>query len=212
MKNEKFSEEALARLRADIGKRMSEKRLIHTLEVEKMAQRIADIYLPDKVSELRAAALLHDITKEKTLQEQLDLCEKYGISVSERDKRSPKIFHAKTAAALISDEYPEFSDDTVISAVRWHTTGKADMTLAEKIIYLADYIDMSRKFEDCVRLRALFWSADLTSMTEAERTEHLNDVLIYSYELTVKGLLEEERPIDMNTVEARNFLICEKLK
>ena len=212
MKNERFSEEMLSRLRADMGKRMSEKRLVHTLEVEKMAQRIAEIYLPDKVYELRAAALLHDITKEKTLQEQLALCERYGISVSEQDKSSPKIFHAKTAAALIPDEYPELADDTVISAVRWHTTGKADMTLAEKIIYLADYIDMSRKFEDCVRLRALFWSADLKSMTEKEREMHLNDVLIYSYELTVKGLLEEEKPIDMNTVKARNFLICEKLK
>lgn len=212
MRKEKFTEKKLDALRISVGAEMSEKRYVHTLEVEKMAIRLGEVYAPDKIDVLRAAALLHDITKERSLEEQLSMCKRFNIEVAEGDVFSPKIFHAKTAAALISEKYPEFADDEVVSAVRWHTTGRADMSLSEKLIYLADYIDMSRKFEDCVKLRSLFWSADPASMTEKERITHLNDVIIFSYELTIKGLLDEEKQIDMNTIEARNFLICEKLK
>ena len=212
MRKEKFTENALDSLRISVGAEMSEKRYGHTLEVEKMASRLGEIYMPEKVDVLRAAALLHDITKERSLEEQLSLCKRFNIEVSDSDILSPKMFHAKTAAALISEKYPEFADEDIISAVRWHTTGRADMSLAEKLIYLADYIDMSRNFEDCVKLRSLFWSADPASMTEKERIAHLNDVIIFSYELTIKGLLDDEKQIDMNTIEARNFLICEKLK
>ena len=210
MNNKKYTEEMLSFLRQRIGAVMSGKRYIHTIEVEKMAERIGKIYLPEKVDVLRAASLLHDITKELTLQEQLDLCEKYGIPYTEAEKMSPKIFHAKTAAAQIPEKYPEFADSEVISAVRWHTTGRANMTLSEKIIYLADYIDESRKFEDCVKLRKLFWSVDFANMTDDEKNAHLNDVLILSYDMTISALQEEGRPIDNNTVEARSSLICGK--
>lgn len=212
MNNKKYTEEMLVSLRKSVGELMSEKRYNHTLEVEKMAARIGEIYLPEKTDILRVAALLHDITKEESTEGQIAMCEKFGIPVSDRDIRAPKMFHAKTAAALISEKYPSFADDEVISAVRWHTTGRPDMTLSEKIIYLADYIDMSRNFEDCVKLRDLFWSVDFSKMTDDEKTAHLRDVLIFSYDLTIKGLLDEEKLVDTNTIEARNFLICEKLK
>ena len=208
MNNKKYTEEMLSSLRERVGAVMSEKRYIHTLEVEKMAERIGKIYLPEKTDLLRAAALLHDITKERTLEEQIALCEKYGIPYTETDLLSPKIFHAKTAAAQIPEKYPEFADGEVISAVRWHTTGRADMKLTEKIIYLADYIDQSRNFEDCVRLRAHFWSAHFSNMNDAEKARHLRTVLRMSYDMTISALLEEERLIDMNTIEARNSLIC----
>ena len=210
MNNNKYTEEMLSSLRKSVGELMSEKRYNHTLEVEKMAARIGEIYLPEDIDVLRAAALLHDITKEESTDAQIALCERFGIPVSDRDKRSQKTFHAKTAAALIAEKYPSFADDEVISAVRWHTTGKPHMTLTEKIIYLADYIDMSRKFEDCVKLRNLFWSVDFSKMTEEEKTAHLRDVLIFSYDLTIRGLLDEEKLVDPNTIEARNYLICER--
>lgn len=210
MNNKKYTEEMLLSLRESVRSEMSEKRYIHTLEVEKMAERIGKIYLPEKIDLLRAAALLHDITKERTLGEQIELCEKHGIPYTETDLMSPKIFHAKTAAAEIPEKYPEFADEEVISAVRWHTTGRAGMTLSEKIIYLADYIDQSRKFEDCVRLRAHFWSAHFSNMTEEEKERHLRIVLRMSYDMTIFALMEEDGLIDMNTIEARNWVICNK--
>ena len=134
--NNKFSEEMLATLREKMKGEMGEKRYNHTLEVEKMAARLGEIYAPDKVSELRAAALLHDVTKERSVDEHIAICESAGLVVSVAERKSPKMFHAKTGALVIPQRYPEFAVESIIEAVRYHTTGKADMSIMEKIIYL----------------------------------------------------------------------------
>ena len=85
------------------------------------------------------------------------------------------------------------------------------MTLCEKLIYLADYIDMTRTFPDCVRLREFFMDAHPEKMSESQRQEHLRDTLIMSYGMTVRGLIEDGLPISADTVRARNALIREKL-
>lgn len=212
MSDIKITEEMLAELREKAVKDMSEKRRFHTLAVEDMAVRLGVIYAPDKINELRAAALLHDVTKELDTAEQLALCEKYGIPVSDDDKFAPKTFHAKTAAAVIEDKFSEFASDDVVSSVRWHTTGRKGMSVCEKIIYLADYIDDSRKFTDCVKLREYFWGKDIPDMNEEQRLAHLNDTLIMSYDMTIKNLLDENSPVAKDTFDARNELVCERLK
>ena len=208
--NNKFSEEMLFSLRESVKNEMGEKRYFHTLEVEKMAERLGEIYAPNQISMLRAAALLHDITKERTTEEHIAICENAGETVSVADRKAPKMFHSRTAALVIPTKYPDFNTPDIISAVRYHTTGRADMTLAEKIIYLADYIDMSRKYGDCVALRDFFFDFDFENADEEEKIYHLNDTLIMSYNLTIKGLLEDEKHIDRATFEARNFLILER--
>ena len=212
MSNIKITEGMLAELREKAVKDMSDKRRVHTLAVEDMAVRLGVIYAPDKINELRAAALLHDVTKELNTEEQLKLCEKYGISVSDDDKFAPKTFHAKTAAAVIADKFPEFASDNVVSSVRWHTTGRKGMSVCEKIIYLADYIDDSRKFADCVKLREYFWGKDISVMNKDQRESHLRDTLIISYDMTIKNLLDENSPVAKDTFDARNELVCERLK
>ena len=208
--NNKFSEEMLSALREGVKNEMGEKRYFHTLEVEKMAARLGEIYAPEDVSMLRAAALLHDITKERTIEEHIAICESNGIEITVADRKAPKMFHSRTAALVIPTKYPEFALPEIITAVRYHTTGRADMMLAEKIIYLADYIDMSRKYEDCVALREFFFNFDFEGADESARLKHLNDTLIMSYNLTIKGLLEDDKHIDKATFEARNFLILER--
>ena len=205
-----ITEEMLSALRSDIENKMSPKRFFHTAEVEKMAERLGVLYLSEWVESLRAAALLHDITKEYPTDAQIRLCAEKGLCVEREDICAPKTFHARTAAALIPTLYPEFAEDKIISAVRWHTTGRADMSIYEKLIYLADYIDMSRKFEDCVRLREFFFSAEPEKMDMPERIAHLNDTLILSFDMTVRGLMEEGGVISSDTLAARNYLIIEK--
>lgn len=212
MNDKIITEEMLTVLREKAVDGMSDKRRIHTLAVEQMAMRIGAIYAPEKINILRAAALLHDVTKEIKLQGQLELCEKYGIEVSENDKLAPKTFHAKTAAKVIQDKYSEYAHEDVVSAVRWHTTGREGMSICEKIIYLADYIDDSRKFEDCVKLRDFFWSKDIAAMSMTERESHLRETLILSYNMTILNLLDENSPVAKDTFDARNELICERLK
>ncbi|MBE6620718.1 MAG: HD domain-containing protein [Ruminococcaceae bacterium] len=208
MLNASISEAMLDELRQSLASKMSPKRYVHTCAVEEMVGRLCALYCPEAKVELRAAALLHDLTKEESLQNQLQMCREFGIMVRSEDILAPKTFHAKTAAELIRRDYPAFATETVLSAVRWHTTGHADMTLTEQLLYLADYIDDSRKFPDCVRLRDYFWGAQPERMDEASRLSHLRDTLILSYDMTMRNLLAESVPISPDTVLSRNDLIA----
>ena len=206
-----MSEDKLFELRNKVKMGMSEKRATHTLEVERMAERLALLFCPEKTYVMRAAALLHDVTKELSPKEQVVLCTALGISLTEMDLAAPKTLHAMSAAALIPKEYPEFDDCEIVSAVRWHTTGKAGMTITEKLIYLADYIDMSRSFEDCVRLRNYFFDAMPEKMDMSERLLHLDRTLLMSFDMTLRALIDDGKPISENTLGARNELAI-KLK
>ena len=83
----------------------------------------------------------------------MQLCEKYGIINDNSELEAPKLLHAKTGAALARDLFGV--SDTVYAAIRWHTTGKPDMSLFERILYLADYIEPTRDFEGIDELREL---------------------------------------------------------
>ena len=205
-----ISEQMLDALREELCGTMSEKRYRHTIEVERMVARLGELYAPDQISYLRAAALLHDITKEFSLQTQLQILQKFGIITYYSDEISPKTLHARTAALLIEQDYPAFAHPTVIEAVRWHTTGRVGMSICEKLVYLADYIDLSRTFPDCVALREMFWGADPAGMGDAVREAHLREVLISSYDRTIAALLEEGALISQETVLARNELVEQK--
>ena len=85
------------------------------------------------------------------------------------------------------------------------------MTLVEQLVYLADYIDMSRTFEDCVRLREFFFSAKPEQMDEQARRRHLRDTMILSFDMTFAALLAEGTPISPDSTDARNELVCARL-
>lgn len=201
-----ITESMLEELRGSIAGKMSPKRLRHTLAVEDMVARLCALFCPEEASKMRAAALLHDLTKELDTEAQIALCERLGLPVSEADRLSPKTFHARTAAALIGEEYPAYADPIIVEAVRWHTTGRVGMTLTEQLLYLADYIDTSRTFHACVVLRRYFWGADPEAMDEAARLELLRQTLAFSFDLTMRDLLDDGALIAKETVEARNEL------
>jgi len=204
-----FSEKQLNELYESVKGSMSEKRFLHTAAVADMAERLGELFLPSSCDMLRAAALLHDITKEYSTENQLQILDRFGIMVTKQDILTPKTLHARTAALVIGEKYPEFAEPSVISAVRYHTTGRAGMTVAEKILYFADYIDETRKFPDCVTLRTLFWNADPQRMEQGEREEHFRRLLVLSFDMTVRALIEEGSIISEDTLAARNSLILE---
>ncbi len=206
-----ITEEMLTSLREKVKSCMSEKRYRHTLGVEREAAALSEIYAPDKVMEMRAAALLHDITKEYSFEKQLKICEKFDIMVEALEYRTPKTFHAKTAAALIPLDYSEYADPDIISAVRYHTTGRANMSMCECILYLADYIEDTRTFPDCVKLREYFYSNLANCKSGDDRLALLCDTMIISFDMTMSGLLSDGVPICHDTVDARNsFIILKK--
>ena len=203
-----IDERMLDELREAMGKTMTKARYTHTVEVEKMVVRLCELYCPEKKNILRAAALLHDFTKEYDVKVQLSILTKPGIEFSEEDRLAPKLFHARTASLLIPDLYNDYANDEVISAVRWHTTGRADMTITEKVLYLADYIDMSREYEDCKKLRKYFFDAEPEKMDENQRALHLEKTLLMSYNMTMADLLNKGAIICKDSVNARNDVIC----
>jgi len=133
------------------------KRVRHVLGVEQEAIRLAEQYGAD-VDKARFAALLHDCTKKLDLGEQLALCAQYGIELDDLERRALKLLHAKTGAAIARDVFGAPRD--VCDAILWHTTGRPNMTVLEKVIYLADYIEPSRDFDGVDTLREAVY-ADL---------------------------------------------------
>ena len=209
---ERYSEEALCELRAEIKSKMSEKRFSHTLGVERKVVELCGLYAPEKTGMLRAAALLHDVTKEIKTPEQIALCEKYGVVYDSDVLAAPKLFHSITAAAIIPHKFPRFAVPELIRAVSVHTGGAEDMNICDKILYLADYIEDTRTFEDCVELRRQFDCG----VAKAKNAEELEDVLdrtmLTSFDMTIKDLISEERPVAAVTVRSRNAMLrkCRK--
>lgn len=208
----RITDSMLDELRTQVLNTMSPKRFRHTVAVEAMIERLCELYCPEHVMTMRAAALLHDVTKELDLAGQEELCREFGLTVTDADRLAPKTLHARTASASIATRYPAFDDPMIKDAVRWHTTGHCGMTLTEKLLYLADYIDESRSFESCVILRRYFWGAEPARMNMTERLSLLRDTLILSYDMTVRDLLSDGKPIADDTVQARNELLLEASK
>lgn len=188
----------------------NEKRYLHTIGVSEEAKELAKIYLPEKEDKLFLAGLLHDITKEFTKEEQLKMCDKYGIELQK--SIAPKLLHAKTGANLAREIYgSEIVDNEVYNAIYYHTTGKENMSLFEMIIYLADYIEKGRTFEDCIILREYFYENIKNATDYNAKLEVLRKTMVFSFDLTIKNLISEGKRIDSDTVNARNYFLNCKL-
>lgn len=205
----KIDIEQINDLRSDISDKMSGFRLSHTLGVEKMAVRLGEIYCLEKIDLLRAAALLHDVTKELSIAEHTEIYNRFGLNPSAEYLDSPATLHSVTASLMIPEEYADFADEELISAVRYHTTGRVGMSICEKIIYLADYIEENRKFEDCIALREEFFSAEPEKMSVSEKITHLNRVILHSFDLTIADLEAKGKIVIEETRAAREAIIAE---
>ena len=166
------------------------KRIPHVSGVEEEAARLARRWGADEIL-ARRAGILHDCTKYLGLEEQLALCRKYGLELDELEQRAVKLLHSKTGACIARDVFGE--PDEVYWAIYWHTTAKADMSLLEKIIYMADYIEPNRDFDGVERLRALAY-------------QDLDQALLLGVETTIQEMKEREQPIHPNTLQAQAWL------
>ena len=166
------------------------KRIPHVLGTEQTAKALAEKYGAD-VEKARFAALLHDSTKRLSMEEQLAMCEHYHIELDELEKKALKLLHAKTGAALARDVFG--ADDEIYNAILWHTTGKANMTLLEKVIYLADYIEPNRDFDGVEDLRKVVW-------------EDLDKGLEMGLAMTVEEMEQMGNHVHHNTLQALEYL------
>ena len=149
------------------------KRVAHVRGVEQEAVRLAErwgVFWEDAAE----AAICHDITKKYSHEDQLRLCARYGIIADDYERSSEKLLHARTGAALAGEIFG--LSENVLSAIRWHTTGRAGMTDLERITYLADYIEPNRSgFPGLSELRATCYE-DLDAAMELAMRMSLDEV------------------------------------
>lgn len=155
-----FSRENIDLIKADLKEKLPKKRYEHTLGVAYTAAALAMCYGED-ILKAELAGILHDVAKAKKSFELKDYMKEYIDPYTDGDyvaliaDKAPQILHAVYAPYLAKKDY-KIEDKDILSAIRWHTTGKKDMTMLEKIVFVADYIEPNRKkLPDLDRIRTL---------------------------------------------------------
>lgn len=168
------------------------KRLAHIRGCEEEAARLARRWGADE-EWMRRAAILHDCTKYFTVRQHLEICERYGIALSPLERATDKLLHAKSGAALA--KYI-FGFDGIYDAIFYHTTARAGMSLEEKILYVADYMEPCRAFPEVGELRRLAYTdldgavgmgASLSVQEMVQRNKELHHDTRAAYECYGKG-------------------------
>lgn len=147
-----FSKEELSYLRQSVEKRLKKERFEHTLGVERLAAYLGERIMPDKVSELSAAAILHDVAKEIPYDEQVDIIKKSGISVTSEDLATKSILHSFAAVGVIKRDFSAFATEDVLNAVFSHTVGTPDMSVFDTIIFISDFAEDGRVYPSCKKI------------------------------------------------------------
>lgn len=133
----------LKKIRKSLEKELDSKRYEHTLGVAYTAAALAMRYDGD-VTKATAAGLLHDCAKCLSDEKKLSVCQKNHMKISKTEAKNPDLLHAKAGYCIARKKYG-VEDQDILNAVLYHTTGRPGMSLLEKIIYIADYIEPSRK-------------------------------------------------------------------
>lgn len=201
-----ITEEMLLNLREKISRVLSPKRFNHTLGVERAAEFLARKCLPQKIMEARAAALLHDVTKELSYEEHFDIILRNGIFLTEEEKELPALLHALTATVLIRETFSEFASEEILSAVAKHTTGEADMTILDKIVFLADFIEDTRIYPASLTTARFVKNSMKTRNVKANLIA-LDRACVMEIDSTISHLGRLGKKINTKTLLARDALI-----
>lgn len=171
------------------------KRYEHSLRVMEASIELAKRY-NSSVEKAAVAGLLHDCGKLQGETNLLKVSTDFGIILDSMTKNNNELIHSVLGSVIAEKEYG-IKDEEVLNAIRYHTTGRENMSLLEKIIYVADMIEPGRKFEGVDRLREL-------------ALEDLDKALIFSIDNTLKFVIEKNKLIHLDSVKARNQLLIQK--
>ena len=174
-----------------VEKKLSEYRFYHSKCVMERAIEYAKIYGAD-TEKARIAGICHDVAKEIPKEERIPMCEKYGVVLDEIEKKQKSLIHAKLGAKIAEVDFG--CDEEICSAIRYHTTGRANMTLMEKIIFLADFTGVDRKFDDAKKIYEI-------------AKEDLDKAILQCQKTIMMDLFDKEKLIHPNAIEAYNYLI-----
>lgn len=178
-------------IKEDLKENLSEEKYRHSLEVAKVASKLADNYDYDR-DKAYLAGLIHDIAKEVPGEELFNFCLKNNIGTSELEEKNKNLLHGKVGAYLVKLKY-KIDDNHIYNSIFYHTTGRPNMSILEKIIYIADYIEPSRK--------------PLPRIDEIREMslKSLDDSMKLIMQDTLESLKHRKLGIDKITIEAYNY-------
>lgn len=200
-----YTEEQLTLLREKTSKRMSAKRFSHTLGVERCAKRLGELILPNRVSELRAAALLHDIAKEMPIEQQFEVLNKNSFYLTDEDRETTGVIHSYTAPFVIKDEFSVFATRDILSAVFNHTLGCENMSLFDKIIFVSDYVEDTRIYASCIRVREFLFNG-IESLSYEEKLKRFDCAFIAVIDGVIEALTRMGQPINSKIFVTKSSL------
>jgi len=174
----------------DVKHMLSEKRFRHSEGVVKRAIEYAEIYNAD-IEIVKLAAIAHDIAKELTPEEEESIIKEYNVFLDDFEKVNHNLVHAKIGAEICKNKYG-FTED-MVNSIKYHTTGRAEMSMLEKIIYLADATDENRKYESEFYVNTI--------------KENIDKGMVEVSKWVINHLLEKERPIHIDSINCYNYYL-----
>ncbi len=201
-----FSKEAMCKLRNTVKNELSESRYKHTIGVVAAALMLSEFCLPELSSELEVAALLHDISKEYTMEKQLKIINDNAILLNSEDLESSAVLHSYTAKYVVENFYKDFATPNVLSSVYNHTLGAPNMSVFDEIIFLADFIEENRKYESSIEVRKyVFENMKRGNLENNIRILHL--ACIKSIDFTISHLVKNKIKVNTKNILTRNALL-----
>ena len=182
----------LEEYKALIRRFLGDKRYHHSLCVAEAAKQLAGTYGAD-VGKAETAGILHDIMKDLPQEDQLKWMERYGIVLTEVERSAPKLWHAMLGAEYLRREV-KLGDPEIVDAVRYHTTGRENMTPLDKVLFIADFISEDRDYPGVEEMRAA-------------AAKSLEQAMIDGIVFTVKDLADSRMPIHPDTIAAYNWTL-----
>lgn len=175
-----------------IKNRMGERRYIHSVNVAKSAVQLAEKYGAD-VEKAEIAGILHDCCKEIPKEEMLQIILSGGIILDATEKSSSKLWHALAGACYVRDVLG-IDDEDIFNAVKYHTTGRAGMSLLEKIIFTADFISDERSYSGVEIMREKAFN-------------NIEDAMLFGLQFTISDLVKRKLPIHNNAILCYNDIL-----
>lgn len=188
-----YNDELKKKIKDNLQSHLSEHRYVHVLGVAKAARELACRYMydPDKAE---VAGLLHDAAKQLPLETMQELArQSFGDTLPDTIMSIGSLLHGYAAVTIAKERY-DLTDDELLASLAHHTTGAEHMGLLEKIIFIADYIEVNRDFDGVDRLRSL-------------AAQDLDEAVLAGYDSTIFHLMEQKKTIFIGTVINRNCQI-----
>lgn len=183
---------SIAEYKKIIKSMMSENRYNHCVNVSKEAVKLAKRYGGDE-EKAAVAGILHDITKEMPKEEQLQIMLDSGIILDDIQKNAPKLWHGISGSVYIKKHFG-IEDENILNAICYHTTGRAGMSLLEKIIFVADFTSEERTYKGVATMRK-------------KSRKSLEDAMLYGFKFTFSDLSSRELAIHPDELACYNEIV-----